>query len=71
MTEKEEADREYLITKEGIGTYVTDVRTKQRFLKVRGQWFWLTGEGNPFGEDVILPPAAAEYLSKIVKAEKK
>lgn len=74
MTEKDQANREYFIKDEEIGTFVTDVKTQQRFFRVGGkggQWFWLTGEGNPFDEDVILPLAAAEYLSGVVEVAKK
>lgn len=34
MTEKDQADREYFIKNEKIGTFVTDVKTQQSFFRV-------------------------------------
>ena len=71
MTEKEEAGRKYLVQEEKTGIYVSDTGTQQRFFKVGGQWFWFAGEGNPFDEDVIVPPETAGYLSRIVEEAQK
>lgn len=66
MGETEREGRQYWVERKKEGVYITDPE-RRRYFGVGKQWFWLTGQGNPFDEDVLVPQKIADELSGLAR----
>lgn len=62
-------ERCFSVRRENDGIFVTDLGNGNKFFRTSaGGWFWLTGPGNPFDEDVtITGKETKKYLDQIVQ----
>lgn len=69
--QEEPEERRFSVRITKNGTFVTEVTNpdmvNEFFRTPNGSWFWLSGRGNPFDEDVAITGKTAKDLSGIVK----